>query len=338
MDIEKKMALLKRNDPEIVTEKEMRELLQTKKNPSAYIGYAPTGKIHIGYFVPVLKMKDFLDAGFKFTFMAADLHAHLDDMKSPWNLLDARSKYYSECIRAMLKAIGAKTSKIKFVKGSDFQYDDKYVEGVLRLAATTTLARSKRAAAEVVRFGEEPKLGGFVYPLMQAVDVPALKVDVAFGGVDQRGTYMLARDALPTIGYDKPVCLFTPLVPGLTGGKMSASIPASKIDVLDTIDVVKSKMNKAFCPAKQVENNGVLAYTKGIIFQLRDSVTIERPAKFGGKTKYDSYEKLEKDFVKGKIHPMDLKAALAKEVDKLMDPVRKYFKGKQKLLNQAYPK
>ncbi|MBR9682258.1 MAG: tyrosine--tRNA ligase [Candidatus Aenigmarchaeota archaeon] len=337
MDVEKKMEILRRNDPEIVTEKEMREVL-TKKNPSAYIGYAPTGKIHIGYFVPVLKMKDFLDAGFKFTFMAADIHAHLDDMKSPWELLDARSEYYSECIKAMLKAIGAKTNKIKFVKGSDFEYDDKYVEGVLRLVAKTTLARAKRAAAEVVRFGEEPKMGGFVYPLMQAMDVPALKADVAFGGVDQRGTYMLARDMLPTIGYKKPVCLFTPLIPGLTGGKMSASIPSSKIDILDTPEVLKSKMNKAFCPAKEVENNGVLAFAKGIIFQLNNSVTIERPAKFGGNTTYDSYEKLEKDFVKGKIHPMDLKLTLANEVGKLLEPVRKHFKGKQKLLDQAYPK
>ena len=337
MDLEKRIQILKRNDPEIVTENEMLDLLNGKKSPSAYIGYAPTGKVHIGYFVPVLKMKDFIDAGFKFTFMAADIHAHLDDLKTPWELLGARTKYYQEAVTSMLKAVGADISKIKFVKGSDFEYDKKYVEDLLRLASRTTLARSKRAAAEVVRFGDEPKLGGFIYPLMQCRDIVSLDADVAFGGVDQRGTYMLAREILPELGYKKPIVLLTPLIPGLTGGKMSASVPASKIDINDSVEDVKSKMNKAFCPEKKVEENGVLAYTKCIIFQLKKQITIDRPTKFGGKVTYEKYEDLEKDFKEGKIHPMDLKATLAKEVNELLDAVRKHFKGKEKLISEAYP-
>ena len=337
MDTEKKMQILKRNGPEIVTEEEMTELLNAKKAPSAYIGYAPTGKVHIGYFVPVMKMKDFIDAGFKFTLMIADIHAHLDDLKTPWELLDARSKYYEECIKAMLKAVGADIKKVRFIRGSDFEYDKKYVESVLRLVSTTTLLRAKRAAAEVVRFGEEPKLGGFIYPLMQSMDVPALEADVAFGGIDQRGTYMLAREVLPVLGYKKPICLFTPLIPGLTGGKMSASIPGSKIDILDSVKDVEAKMNKAFCPERKVEDNGVLAYTKYLIFQTKSELLIERPPKFGGNVSYSSYEKLEVDFVSGKIHPMDLKAALAREVNGLLDHARKHFKGKESLIASAYP-
>ena len=34
------------------------------------------------------------------------------------------------------------------------------------------------------------------------------------------------------------------IVPGLTGNKMSASDPDSKIDMLDSADVVKSKLKK----------------------------------------------------------------------------------------------
>ncbi len=337
MDVEKRLEILKKNNPEIITEKEMTDLLNEKKNPSAYIGYAPTGKIHIGYFVTALKIKDFMDAGFKFTFMTADLHAHLDDLKTPWELLNARSEYYQEAMKAMLTSIGADIKKIKFVKGSDFEYDKKYVEETFRLVSTTTLARARRAAAEIVRFGDEPRLGGFLYPIMQSLDVSALKADVAYGGVDQRGAYMLAREILPELGYRKPVCLLTPLMPGLTGGKMSASIPASKIDIIDSSKDLQAKMNKAFCPAKQSENNGVLAYTRGIVFQLKDNMVIKRPEKFGGNISYDDYKKLEKDFVMGKIHPMDLKTALAKEVDELLEPVRKHFKSKEKLIKTAYP-
>ena len=241
MAADNKLELIKTGVQEVVTDRELKDVLK-KKSPTAYIGYAPTGKMHIGYFVPVMKMKDFIDAGFKVTFLTADLHAHLDDLKTPWELLDARSKYYEESIKAMLKAVGSDPKKVNFVKGSSFQYDKDYIRDVLRMAAVTTLSRSKRAAAEVVRFGKEPKVGGFIYPLMQAEDVNALKADVAFGGIDQRGPYMLARDILPMIGHNKPACVFTPLLPGLTGEKMSASVPHSKIDILDSDKDVANKI------------------------------------------------------------------------------------------------
>jgi len=331
LDIE----LIKRNTQEIVTEEEL-SALSKKKKPTAYIGFAPTGKLHIGYYVPLMKMKDFIDAGFDVTFLIADLHAHLDDLKSPWELLDARSKYYEEGIKAMLKSLGADVKKVKFVRGSSFQTEKKYSEDVLRLAAMVTLSRAKRAAAEVVRFGDEPKLGGFIYPIMQALDVAHLKADVAFGGIDQRGNYMLARELLPEIGYAKPVCVFTPLIPGLAGaGKMSASVPQSKIDILDVSVDVEKKIADAFCP-KEVETNGLLAFLKHVIFRVRKEFVIERDAKYGGNLTFDSYDKLEEEYVKGKLHPMDLKKAVAKEVNSLLATVRKEFKNAA-LVKKAYP-
>jgi len=331
MDIE----LIKRNTQEIVTEEELSGLAK-KKKPTAYIGFAPTGKLHIGYYVPLMKMKDFIDAGFDVTFLIADLHAHLDDLKSPWELLDARSKYYEEGIKAMLKSLGADARKVKFVRGSSFQKKEKYTEDMLRMAAMVTLSRARRAAAEVVRFGEEPKLGGFIYPIMQALDVAHLKADVTFGGVDQRGNYMLARELLPELGYAKPVCVFTPLIPGLAGaGKMSASVPQSKIDILDVSADVEKKIADAFCP-KEVETNGLLAFLKLVIFMASKKLAIDRDSIYGGKLTFDSYDKLEEEYVKGKLHPMDLKKAVAKEVNVLLSTVRKEFKNTA-LVKKAYP-
>jgi tyrosyl-tRNA synthetase len=187
-----------------------------------------------------------------------------------------------------------------------------------------------------VRFGEEPKLGGFIYPIMQALDVPHLKADVAFGGVDQRGNYMLARDFLPEIGYKKPICVFTPLIPGLvSGGKMSASIPQSKIDILDAEKDVTEKISNAFCPP-EVKENGLLAFSKHLIFRTRKTVTVERDKKFGGNVTFKSYEELEKAYVAGKLHPMDLKKSVAKEINALLSTVRKEFKRKD-LVKKAYP-
>lgn len=58
------------------------------------------------------------------------------------------------------------------------------------------------------------------------------------------------------------------IVPGLTGAKMSSSEEDSKIDLLDSAASVKKKMKKAFCEPGKVENNGVLAFAKYVLFPL----------------------------------------------------------------------
>ena len=60
MTPEQKLALIKRNTQEIVGEKELLALLHGKKKPVVYLGTAITGRPHVGYFVWVLKLADFL--------------------------------------------------------------------------------------------------------------------------------------------------------------------------------------------------------------------------------------------------------------------------------------
>lgn len=55
------------------------------------------------------------------TILFADLHAYLDNMKAPWELLELRVKYYEQVIKAMLESIGVSLEKLKFVKGTDYQ-------------------------------------------------------------------------------------------------------------------------------------------------------------------------------------------------------------------------
>ena len=55
------------------------------------------------------------------TILFADLHAFLDNMKAPWELLELRVRYYEQVIKAMLESIGVPLDKLKFVKGTDFQ-------------------------------------------------------------------------------------------------------------------------------------------------------------------------------------------------------------------------
>ncbi len=131
------------------------------------------------------------------------------------------------------------------------------------------------------------------------------------------------------------------MIPGLTGEKMSASVEKSKIDLLDTPEAVKEKVKAAYCPAGVVEENGILAFIKYILFTLKEDkkepFIIKRPEKYGGDLVYKSYEELQKDYVEKKLHPLDLKTSFAEEINKLLAPIRKKFKDYD-LIKKAYPK
>ena len=340
MDLDQKLALVKRNTQEIITEDELKKLLATKKKPVVYLGTSITGTPHIGYFVWVTKMADFMKAGFEVKLLLADIHGALD--KTPWPLLEKRYEYYNICVPALFEAIGADLSKLKIIKGSDFQLKKEYVLDLLKLSTFTTVHDATRAASEVVKMGDSPKLSGLLYPLMQSIDEEYLGVDVQFGGNDQRKILVFAREMLPRLGYKPSVEILTPLIPGLTpGGKMSSSEKNSKIDLLDNEKTVNEKLNAAFCEQGKVEGNGVLAFCKHVIMVHKEDnkkeFVIERPEKFGGTLKYSTYAELEKDYAAGKIHPMDLKKTVAKEINLLLETVRRKVKGKEKLINEAYP-
>jgi tyrosyl-tRNA synthetase len=200
----------------------------------------------------------------------------------------------------------------------------------------------KKASSDVVKQSENPKLSGLIYPIMQALDEEYLKVDIQYGGVDQRKILMFAREYLPKVGYKPRIEVMTPMIPGLTaGGKMSASDKASKIDLLDSEDGIKKKLNSAFCPEGVVEENGVMAFCKFVLMTIKqdkkEEFLIERPEKWGGNLSYKTYDELEKDFTGKKLHPQDLKNAVAREINKLLEPIRKKINGNEKLVKDAYP-
>ena len=340
MDVNGKLELIKRNTQEIVTEEELTKLLKEKKNPSVYLGVSITGRPHIGYFMWVLKMADFLKAGFKVKLLLADIHGALDN--TPWNLLENRFKYYSIVIPAMFESIGVETKNFEIVKGSDFQMNKEYVFDVLKMSTIASVRECKKASSDVVKQSENPRLSGLVYPIMQALDEEYLKVDIQYGGIDQRKILMFAREYLPKAGYRARVEVMTPLIPGLNaGGKMSSSDKSSKIDLIDSEETVKKKLNSAFCPEGVVDGNGVLAFCKYVVMTIKhdknEEFIVKRHEKYGGDLIYKDYKALEKDFVAKKLHPMDLKNALAEEINKLIEPIRKKMNSHSDLVKKAYP-
>jgi len=329
MDVHKKLELIKRNSVEILTIEELRQKLNSKKQLSAYYGTAPTNLYHMGYLVPLSKLFDFDKAGIKNKILIANIHAALDDLKTPWEKIDIIGDYYQKCIELSFPW----NKKPEFARGSTFQLTKEYQLDVLKLSTISTVARTTRAASEVTRM-KNPKVSELIYPIMQSLDEEYLKVDIQLGGSDQRHIFTYAREYLPLIGYKSRIEVMTPLIVSLRGPgvKMSASIPESRILVHDTEETIKKNINNAYCPMGIVEDNPVLQLTKFIVFGIKNKLKIEREEKFGGDTAFDNYESLEKEFINKKIHPSDLKNALSSELIEIFKKVRIYFERNQDLI------
>ena len=69
----------------------------------------------------------------------------------------------------------------------------------------------------------------------------------------------------------------------------------------------------------------------------KQELVINRPEKFGGDLKFKTYSELEDVFSTNKLHPLDLKNALAREINTLLAPIRKRMESEGKLISEAYP-
>ncbi|KAK9472143.1 Aminoacyl-tRNA synthetase, partial [Dipodascopsis tothii] len=350
--------IITENLQEVLNGAVIKDVLENQKRPlKIYWGTAPTGRPHCGYFVPMTKIANFLQAGCEVKILLADLHAFLDNMKAPLELVAYRAQYYERIIKSILRSIGVPIDKLHFVVGSSYQYSPKYTLDIFRLSSLTTLNDARRAGADVVKQVESPLLSGLIYPLMQALDEEHLDVDAQFGGVDQRKIFVLAEEYLPSLGYKKRAHLMNPMVPGLAqGGKMSSSDPNSKIDLLDDPKTVKKKIASAYCSPGEVEGNGLIAFVEYVLLPISRLQTsedgqsvsqkpeglffIDRPEKYGGSVSYTTISQLKEAYTSQALSPQDLKSGITEAINKLLEPLRKEFLGDesfQALEKAAYP-
>ncbi len=313
--------LLTRNVDEVVTEEEVAAIAADPAGKRAYVGYEPSGVLHIGHLLTANKLIDLQNAGMEVVVLLADVHAYLNGKGTFEEIRET-----AEQMRAQFLAYGLDESKTEFVYGSEYQLEEDYVLDLHELELSTTLSRAQRAMAEL-QGGETAKVSHVVYPLMQALDIEYLDLDLAVGGMDQRKVHMLMREELPGLGYEARPCLHTPIVADLTTGegKMSSSEGVT-ISMEDSTADIESKVNSAFCPPTRDPEgdleNPVLELFEYHVFPRFESVLVERPEKYGGDLEYSEYEDLAADLESGELHPADAKGTLATYLDELIAPGR----------------
>ncbi len=342
MSTEERFKLIKDISEEIITEEELFKLLEEKRNPVAYDGFEPSGLAHVpfGVFRPLL-LRNLLNAGVKMKLLLADWHAWINGkMGGDLEKIQLVGEYFKEVWRAA----GVDMGKVKCVWASDLVDSSDYWKKVVLIAKNTTLKRTFRCLTIMGRReGELKETAQLIYPMMQCADIFQLGCDITQLGLDQRRVNVLSREIGPKIGLWKPVVVSHHILMGLEGvkgpggydedreidvaisSKMSKSKPSTSIYVHDSREEIYMKIKRAYCPPRETAWNPILDYAKHILFRAFNSVKVERESKYGGDVVYRGYRELERDYVRGSLHPLDLKMAVAHYLDLLIKPVREHF-------------
>ena len=358
MDVQKRFELIKNNTEEIMTENDLKRLLDSGTKIKHYIGFEISGKIHLGTGLMCMsKVKDFMDAGIDCSIFLADWHSWINDKLGGDREIIKRvaGGYFKEGLKASLKCFGGNPEKLKFILGSDLYHNnDDYWATMVDVSKNTSLSRMLRSITIMGRKeGGSVDFAKLIYPPMQVADIFIQGINLPHAGIDQRKAQVIARDVALKIKSKplldkkgnkiKPVAVHHHLILGLgkpsvwpvpkeqlqelwSALKMSKSKPDTCIFIHDSPEEIKRKINKAFCLEGETEFNPILDWIKYLIFRNANSkLEIKRPEKFGGDVTYTSYEKLEKDFAKKKLHPMDLKNSVSEKLIQILEPAREHF-------------
>ncbi|SPO04053.1 probable tyrosyl-tRNA synthetase [Cephalotrichum gorgonifer] len=342
---EQAFSLIEENLTEVLNPEIIKAVQDEGRPVKIYWGTATTGRPHCGYFVPAIKIAQFLAAGCDMTILLADIHGFLDNLKAPIELVQYRAQYYKYVITALLEAVGVPTTRLRFVLGSSYQKSDDYVMDIFKLSSLVSQNNAKRAGAEVVKQSDDGPLSGLLYPILQVLDEQYLDCDAQFGGLDQRKLFTAATEWLPKLGYKKRAHLMNPMVPGLQGSKMSSSEPDSKIDVLDAPNVVTKKLRSAFAAPKVVEDNGILSFVE---FVLLPAAGLKGKKEFLVSRERDGLEPLvytdiaamHEDYRNEILTPQLLKPAVATALNDLLAPIQAAYNASpewQAIAEKAYP-
>jgi len=356
MDIDSRIELIKRGTEEILTEQNLRYLMEIGVPLKHYIGFEISGKIHLGTgLMSTAKIKDFMDAKIDCTIFLADWHSWIND-KLTGELEDIKRvaiNYFKEGMKASVLCWNGDPEKIKFILASEFYHNnDEFWQTLIDVAKHTTLGRIQRSITILGRKeGSAIDFAKLIYPVMQVADAFSLGANIMHAGIDQRKAHVIALEVAKKLKHTKfiynkekysPVAIHHPLILGLIRPptwpikeenkkeliaemKMSKSIAESSIFIHDSEEEINRKIEKAFCLPKEITFNPVLNWAKNLLFRNKKTFLIEREAKFGGNLEYTNYQQLENDFAKGTVHPLDLKRAVAREIIKILEPARKHF-------------
>ncbi|OGY47771.1 MAG: tyrosine--tRNA ligase [Candidatus Buchananbacteria bacterium RIFCSPHIGHO2_02_FULL_38_8] len=226
-DKQKVNEALTRGVEAIYPNKQMLEkVLLSGKKLRIYNGIDPTGRLHIGHGVQLLKLRQFQDLGHEIIVLIGDFTARIGD---PTDKLAARKQLTREQVtknsadykKLIGRILDTKKSNIRFLHNEEWTNKLK-PEDMLELASYFTVQRllERDMFEKRMKLGKEIHLHEFLYPVFQAYDSVTMGVDMEIGGNDQTFNMLAGRTLMKKMKNKEKFVLTTKLLEDPTGKKM----------------------------------------------------------------------------------------------------------------------
>jgi tyrosyl-tRNA synthetase len=202
------------------------ERLRSGKKVRLYLGIDPTGKLHVGHGVQLLKLRQLQDLGHDvivlyggFTAMVGD---PTDKTATRQPLTAAQIKKNAVSYKKLIgKILDLKKANVRFLNNEQWSNKLKPVD-MLNLASQFTVARllERDMFQKRLQEGKEIHLHEFLYPMFQAYDAVTMDVDLQIGGNDQTFNMLAGRTLMRKLKDKECFVLSTKLLVDPTGKKM----------------------------------------------------------------------------------------------------------------------
>ena len=235
----------------IFAHRDFNKILDAIKNKKPFImmtGLMPTGKFHIGHMILAQQFLFYQNLGAKLYIAVADIESY----NTREQTLEKSRKIASEQYITNYIALGLKPENCEIYFQSDRHKDSRKSNAYYRLQ--NLLARHATFNEFKAIYGDISP-GKMISALIQASDMLHMQLEEFEGpvptfipvGVDQDPNIRLARDIskrIKEVKLQQISSTYHKFIPGLGGGKMSASEPTSYIALTDDAKTVKKKINK----------------------------------------------------------------------------------------------
>jgi tyrosyl-tRNA synthetase len=233
-EIDDQLSYLTKGCVDVVPAEQLAEKLRNSKKAGIplviKVGFDPSAPdLHLGHTVVIRKMRHFQQLGHRVIFLIGDFTGLIGD---PTGKKSTRPQLTPEEIEANAATYRRQIYKLLDPDATIIDFNSRWLGALgsadwIRLAAKVTVAQMLERDDFRTRYeNQQPiALHEFLYPLAQAYDSVALKVDVELGGTDQLFNLLVGRHLMREHGMDPQVVMTLPLLEGLDGvEKMSKSL------------------------------------------------------------------------------------------------------------------
>ena len=299
---------LNRGVEEIIDRQNLEKKLKSGRKLKIKLGIDPTSaNIHLGRSIPLLKMKDFQDAGHELIFIIGDFTGVIGDTSDKDS---ERPMLSSEVIEQNMKTYINQAAKIIDIKKARVEYNSKWLGkltykeiGEQANAFSLNEFISRDNISRRLEAGKRVSLRELLYPLMQGFDSVKLEADVEIGGTDQRFNLLAGRTPQRLTGQEPQDVITNPLIEGLDGRKMSSSF-GNSVNLMD-------EPNDMFGKIMSLKDEYIIKY-----FTLLTRVDLE------------IIKQYEQQLADG-LNPREVKLALAQELVRMYHSQEKAEEAKE---------